>query len=81
MPPTQNQQALKGDPETLTAIDGNVIVGKDILELLSSSMYLDPITIYREYVQNSADAIDLTEGWRGGRTFPFMLIQRFAQFA
>jgi molecular chaperone HtpG len=35
-----------------------VIVGKDVLELLSSAMYVDPLTIYREYVQNSADAID-----------------------
>lgn len=35
-----------------------VIVGKDVLELLSSAMYLDPLSIYREYVQNAADAID-----------------------
>jgi molecular chaperone HtpG len=33
-------------------------VGKDILELLSSAMYIDPLTIYREYIQNAADAID-----------------------
>lgn len=36
-----------------------LMVGKDILELLSSSMYVDPMAMYREYVQNSADAIDL----------------------
>jgi len=36
----------------------DIVVGKDILELLSSSMYIDPMTIYREYAQNSADAID-----------------------
>lgn len=35
-----------------------IVVGKDVLELLSSSMYVDPMTIYREYVQNAADAID-----------------------
>lgn len=35
-----------------------VIIGKDILELLSSSMYVNPLTIYREYIQNAADAID-----------------------
>jgi hypothetical protein len=35
-----------------------VIVGKDVLELLSTSMYVDPMTIYREYVQNAADAIE-----------------------
>lgn len=33
-------------------------VGKDVLELLSSSMYIDPLTIYREYVQNAIDSID-----------------------
>jgi len=35
-----------------------VVVGKDVLELLSSAMYVDPLSIYREYVQNAADAID-----------------------
>jgi Histidine kinase-, DNA gyrase B-, and HSP90-like ATPase len=34
------------------------LVGKDILELLSSSMHVEPMAIYREYVQNAADAID-----------------------
>ena len=36
----------------------DVVVGKDVLELVSSAMYVDPMTIYREYVQNAADAID-----------------------
>src|SRR5437879_5846966 len=35
-----------------------IVVGKDVLELLSTSMYVDPMTIYREYIQNAADAID-----------------------
>lgn len=35
-----------------------VIVGKDVLELLSSAMYVDPLSIYREYVQNAADSIE-----------------------
>ncbi len=39
-------------------LPGEVVVGKDILELVSSSMYVDPLTIYREYVQNSADSIE-----------------------
>ena len=45
-------------------IEGNAVdnpeifVGKDILELLSSSMYVNPLSIFREYVQNAADAID-----------------------
>ncbi|WP_341704049.1 ATP-binding protein [Ferrovibrio sp.] len=38
--------------------DSDVVIGKDVLELLSSAMYLDPMTIFREYIQNSADAID-----------------------
>jgi len=45
-----------------------ILVGKDILELLSSSMYVDPMTIYREYVQNAVDAID--EGRRQGLLAP-----------
>jgi hypothetical protein len=39
-------------------IDGRPTVGKDVLELLSSSMYVDALSIYREYVQNSADSIE-----------------------
>ena len=39
------------------AID-DIIIGRDVLELVSSAMYIDPMTIYREYIQNSADAID-----------------------
>ena len=41
-----------------TASDEQFAVGKDVLELLSTSMYIDPMSIYREYVQNAADAID-----------------------
>ena len=42
--------------DTLDADD--IVIGKDILELISSAMYIDPMTVYREYVQNAADAID-----------------------
>lgn len=38
-----------------------ILVGKDVLELISSAMYLDPMTVYREYVQNAADSIDLAK--------------------
>ena len=41
-----------------TLIEPEVTIGPDILELFSSAMYVDPITVYREYVQNAADAID-----------------------
>ncbi|MGI8907410.1 MAG: ATP-binding protein [Candidatus Sumerlaeaceae bacterium] len=40
----------------------DIVIGKDVLELLSSAMYVDPLSIYREYVQNSADAIDQALG-------------------
>ncbi len=37
---------------------GEILLGVDIIELVSSSMYVEPLTAYREYVQNAADAID-----------------------
>ena len=52
---------LRGMSNPATAsstYDGPILVGKDILELLSSSMYVNPLTIYREYVQNAVDSID-----------------------
>lgn len=42
-------------------ISDDIHIGKDILELLSHAMYLSPLTIYREYVQNSADSIEEAE--------------------
>lgn len=39
-------------------IEGDVVVGKDVLELFAGAMYADPLSIFREYVQNAADAID-----------------------
>lgn len=35
-----------------------IVIGMDVLELVSSAMYIDPMTVYREYVQNAADAVD-----------------------
>lgn len=44
------------------AVEPSLIrVGKDIIELVTMGMYVSPITIYREYVQNSADAIDAAQ--------------------
>lgn len=42
----------------------DVVLGVDIIELVSSSLYVDPLSAYREYIQNAADAIDdaRTEG-------------------
>ena len=33
------------------------VVGVDVLGLVTSGMYIDPLTVYREYIQNAADAI------------------------
>lgn len=44
------------DDNNPTAND--VRVGKDLLELVSSAMYVEPLTAYREYLQNAADSID-----------------------
>jgi Histidine kinase-, DNA gyrase B-, and HSP90-like ATPase len=46
------------DRSTWSSPSQEVVVGKDVLELLSTSMYVDTLTIYREYTQNAADAID-----------------------
>src|SRR5436305_12695457 len=55
---TENLLALKTKRVVETAPLDRIVIGKDVLELVSSAMYVDPLTIYREYVQNSADAID-----------------------
>lgn len=33
-------------------------IGKHLLDVLTIGMYQDPIIIYREYIQNSVDAIE-----------------------
>ena len=35
-----------------------MVVGKDVLELVSKGMYIDPMAMIREYVQNAVDSID-----------------------
>ncbi len=50
-----NISALTPSPKP---IQESVTIGKDILDLLTSSMYVDPMNVYREYIQNAADAID-----------------------
>lgn len=36
----------------------HVAIGHDILSLISSAMYVEPMIIYRELIQNAADAVD-----------------------
>lgn len=50
--------SMKTQASKPTPIDDEIIIGKDILDLLAGAMYVNPLDIYREYVQNAADAID-----------------------
>ena len=36
-----------------------IIIGKHTLESLTSGMYSDPYVVFREYIQNSVDSIDM----------------------
>lgn len=47
--------SMQKAPSRLT---DEVVVGKDVFELFASAMYADPLSIYREYVQNAADSLD-----------------------
>lgn len=49
--------ARKAGARAVTA-PARATVGADLLSLISTAMYVEPLTIYREYVQNAADAID-----------------------
>lgn len=53
------RRAMRNGSDARVAVRSeDIIVGKDVLELVSSAMYVDPLTVYREYVQNAADSID-----------------------
>jgi len=43
----------------------SILIGKDILDLLTGAMYLNPLTIYREYIQNAVDSCDLLNTKKG----------------
>lgn len=69
--PGRSSPVRLGSQSQAPAAGELVVIGKDILELLSSAMYTDPLSIYREYVQNSADAIEDARWlglFRDGRT-------------
>jgi len=59
----------KPDASVQVVSPEDVRVGKDVIEILTSGMYVSPLSIYREYVQNSADSIELAKdsGSRRGR--------------
>src|SRR5688500_14972310 len=48
LPATQSSKAPAAD----------LVIGKDIVELLSTAMYIEPLTLIPEYIQNAADSID-----------------------
>src|SRR6266851_5255012 len=49
----------KERPPVREGIDvGDIRIGKDVIEIVTSGMYVSPVTVYREYVQNAADSID-----------------------
>lgn len=45
-------------------VNGGILVGADVLEIVTIAMYAEPLVIYRELIQNSADAIE--QATRGG---------------
>lgn len=55
---TSIKTRMKAGEDNWAAAKQPIVVGKDVLELLSSSMYVDAMSIFREYIQNAADAID-----------------------
>src|SRR5262249_34697316 len=57
---TSSTTAKRIDAERV-AVD-LIRVGKDVIEILTTGMYVSPLSVYREYVQNSADAIDDARG-------------------
>jgi molecular chaperone HtpG len=43
----------------VSEIDHKPIIGRQIFDIVTSGMYDNPLMIYREYIQNSVDSIDL----------------------
>ena len=43
------------------------LVGGDILNLITAGMYNNPLAIYREYIQNAADAVATSDRARSGK--------------
>jgi molecular chaperone HtpG len=50
--------AQENQVDQRTVDPDSVRIGKDVIEILTSGMYVSPVTIYREYIQNAADSID-----------------------
>lgn len=50
-----------------------VVVGKYTLESLTNGMYSDPLDLYREYIQNAVDSIDLDSEKRHVQTSDYLI--------
>ena len=50
--------SIKQLEQPWSAFTDQIVLGKDLLEVVSTSMYVDPLCMYREYIQNAADSID-----------------------
>jgi molecular chaperone HtpG len=64
-------------PEELTT-ELTPFIGYQLLNIITAGMYDDPLMVYREYVQNAVDSIDLAEQQgklRRGEGFISILIQ------
>ncbi|TPN84174.1 hypothetical protein FJ987_02760 [Mesorhizobium sp. CU2] len=57
MTTTPQKIKLRSAPITAVARD-EIRLGKDVIELVSTAMYVEPMTVYREYIQNASDSID-----------------------
>jgi histidine kinase/DNA gyrase B/HSP90-like ATPase len=54
------RQAAVRERQNQERVDAETVrVGKDVIEILTTGMYVSPVTIYREYIQNAADSIDI----------------------
>jgi hypothetical protein len=54
----QETQIKPASLAKMSTIDDEIVIGKDVLELVAGAMYADSLTVYREYIQNAADAVD-----------------------
>lgn len=50
--------SLRSVAKTTEIHSEHVAIGHDILGLISSAMYVQPLTVYRELLQNATDAVD-----------------------
>ena len=56
--PVIQKLSLVGGTRAEALSKEDILVGHNLLELLTQAMYIDPLTIYREYIQNATDAIE-----------------------